>query len=694
MINIYDKNCEEFNNNGIGILQNAITCEVSESLNGELILDMEYPINSKYSEYIINENIIKCDAGLEEEQLFRIKNVKPNIETIMIYAEHISYDLADNFLEDIYPQKLNGAAFLDWILANTQYKHRFSGFSDIQSIGTARYVRKNPIEVIIGDLDNSFVKLFGGELERNNYLIKMLTRRGNDKGYKIKYRKNLTGLDFTIDNSNIITKIMPKGYNGLLLPEKYIDSPLIENYHHPKIQLIEFSDVKVKENEDDEEGYDTEEEAYQELRRLCDLKYSEENIDKPVINVKIDFVDLSKTTEYKNYTFLEKIALGDTVTVELDYTQVETRVIKTRYDVLLHKFTKLELGEFKENYITNTEKNIQNTIKNETENITINLLEQAKKDATNLITKATTGYVILRPSDSPTEILIMDTPDINTAMKIWRWNMNGFAYSSNGVEGPYKTAITMDGQIVADFIKTGIINADLITAGTMSLSRLFGDVLTIGGVNNKNGSIEVYDDQNKLILQINKDGIYFKFEDEMSGFDSKIIEIEENINNVSASISIETSQVKTEVESNVTSTIMTLLNNGYLTTEQVNALVDGNTEEIATIKKQLTQTVTDTQMQIAIQTAIDGGVSYLKNTLFTIDENGMAIATSEDEFNALYKNKGMYLYSYDELIAKFDIDGSTLRNLKIEGEIETNNLREMDTMVDGVPHVHIHWIGG
>lgn len=152
--------------------------------------------------------------------------------------------------------------------------------------------------------------------------------------------------------------------------------------------------------------------------------------------------------------------------------------------------------------------------------------------------------------------------------------------------------------------------------------------------------------------------------------------------------------VKIEAYEEATGTIMTLLNNGYLTAEQVNALVEGNTEEIATVKKRLEQTITDSQMQIAISTALEGGISYLKNTLFTIDENGMWIATNQDEFNAQYNNKGMYLYSYDQMIAKFDVNGATLNNLKVEGEIETENLRIMNVVADGEKRTHIHWIGG
>ncbi len=507
MINLYDKNCVSFNNNGIGPLKDTIKCEVTEELNGELTVDFEYPKNQKYSDNIDNDMIIKVDTGENERQLFRIKNYKENIKTITATPQHISYDLIDNALDDTFPQNLNGAAAIDWILSHTQYDHNFTGYSDITKQASARYVRKNPIQAIIGDIDNSFVSVWGGELERDNFTIKMLKHRGEDKGFKIKYRKNLTGIEFTKDDSSVITRVRPIGYNGIMLPEKYIDSPIINNYPHPRIGEIEYSDIKLKENPEDEEGYNTLEECYTEMRKRAALEYSENNIDKPIINVKVDFVDLSQTTLYEDYKILTKAKLGDTVTVILDNMQIKLRVIRTTYDSLSSRFLKLELGEFKANYITDTDKNIQNAVKKETNNISTDILSQAQNKASELIMKATTGYVVLRPADNPTEILIMNTADVNTASKIWRWNMNGFAYSSNGINGPYGTAITMDGAIVADFITAGILSANLIKAGTMSLSRLYGDVLTLGGNNNISGKIQIKDAAANIMAILDSNGL-------------------------------------------------------------------------------------------------------------------------------------------------------------------------------------------
>lgn len=170
------------------------------------------------------------------------------------------------------------------------------------------------------------------------------------------------------------------------------------------------------------------------------------------------------------------------------------------------------------------------------------------------------------------------------------------------------------------------------------------------------------------------------------------VESDEIKEELDAKIITTSREVSTEVYNNATGTIMTLLNNGYLTAEQVNALVEGNTEEIITIKNQLKQTITDSQMQIAISTALEGGISYFKNTLFTINEEGMWIATNQDEFNALYNNKGMYLYSYEQMIAKFDVNGATLNNLKVLGTIETPHSKKVSVTVNSEERVYDFWI--
>lgn len=450
-MNIYLSTTTAFNNNGLGFLTDILSASVTEELNGQYQLSFTYPINGSLSEYLVEENIVKCRVADGSYQLFRINQVKKNFNTIEITAFHIFYDLLNNFLEDTYPQNLNGQLFLKHILDHTVFANSFEAQSDIAKIESARYVRKNPVEAIMGNADNSMLKLFGGEIKRDNFKIKILSRVGSDNGVKLLFGKNITGIDVSVDITNMATRIMPQGYDGLLLPEKYVDSLLINTYPTPKIKKIEFSDVKY--DPEDESAYHSLQEAYEELRRLANEQYSL-GVDKPSINIKVDWIELSKTNEYKNYSNLEKVNLGDTITSYLFGMNFETRVTKIVYNPLTDVIEKYEIGTPKASISTS-----MNNIKREVESIdTASILNEAKEDATNLIATAMGGYIYKTQS----ELYIMDTNDPTTAQKVWRWNINGLGYSSTGVNGPYGIAMTMDGQIVADFITTGKLDTSVI----------------------------------------------------------------------------------------------------------------------------------------------------------------------------------------------------------------------------------------
>lgn len=469
MINLYNKETTNFDNNGIANLKDMITCVISEELNGNYQLEAEYPLKSENSNLIENESVLKVDAGYDSMQLFRIKRNVPNLQTIKISANHISYDLKDNNLLDVYPQKLSGAAALEWILSKTQYEHNFTSFSDITDIGTARYINKNPIRALIGDDDNSFIKVWGGEIVRDNFTIKILKKRGNDLGYKLSKTKNITGLEFDIDDSNVITRVIPKAYNDIELPEVYIDSPLIDTYPHPIIQEKEYSNIKLNdENSSENDGYDTLEEVYAALSEAVSNDFNINDIDKPVISVKVNFIELSKTTEYQKFKNLETLNLGDYVTLNFEQYSVKLRVIKTKYDAILGRYIELELGEAKATFFDSISKKIEDL---KTKIVKVELpsfLEKAKNNATDQLTKALGGTVY----KTENELYIMDSAIPEQAVKIWRWNLNGLGYSKTGINGPYELAMTQDGQIVADFIKTGTIDTALIEGYDMLVTTV------------------------------------------------------------------------------------------------------------------------------------------------------------------------------------------------------------------------------
>ena len=188
MIRLYERKETNFQHNGIGILKDVISCSCSEVLNGKYDLEFEYPITGAYIESIVEENIIKAPVGNPsgEDQLFRIKMISKQFRRIKVYAIHIFYDLSDNFLEDVSPKDKSGDAAIKWIQARTVYKNDFVASSDITKIATARYVRRNFVDALIGS-DNSFINTWGGELYRNNKTFAMNKNKGIDRGVQIRY---------------------------------------------------------------------------------------------------------------------------------------------------------------------------------------------------------------------------------------------------------------------------------------------------------------------------------------------------------------------------------------------------------------------------------------------------------------------------------------------------------------------------
>ncbi len=459
---LYDKKEKEFSNRGLGTLIDTIECTVKEKKNGMYEAYLEYPLYAPKASFLIEENIFYCSTP-RGMQPFRIYRTVPDEETKIksIYAEHIFYDLASNFIEDTNIVGRNGIGAIQQLLEKTQYSNDFIGFSDIDNIANSRQVRKSPVAAILDtDEDECILNRWGGELQRDKFQVRLLTRYGADRGVVIKYGKNLTGLIVDCDYSSITTRIMPQGYNGLFLPEKYVDSPLIDNYVFPRISKIEFSDIKVK-DENSEDGYETKEQAYEALRNEVKKLYSESKIDMPKTTMTVNMIALQDTEEYKNLAILERLYPFDTVTIKHSKLNMNIKVDMNYYewDSLADKYISMEFASDKSSFVETTA--TINNVKKKMDELQQSVLQEAKQTATGLINNGLGGYV-LKTRD---ELLIMDTDDINTAQKIWRWNMGGLGYSSTGYNGEFGLAMTADGAIVADFITTGSLNAGIITTG-------------------------------------------------------------------------------------------------------------------------------------------------------------------------------------------------------------------------------------
>ncbi|OTW89497.1 phage tail protein [Bacillus thuringiensis serovar sumiyoshiensis] len=470
MITLYKPNETDFTHNGIGVLDKHIySATVEEELNGLFVFNFNYPLFAPYGTKIDGMNIIKVPTP-DGDQLFRVVTPKVSMGEIKAVCYHIFYDLTENLIEDIFIQPTNGSAAMARLSSGCQYKHPFTFYSDITNISTARIVRKNPVEAMLDtSQDNSFVNRWGGELKRDNFDVKMLKNRGANRGVVIRHKKDLLGYEGSVDWKSPTTRIMPQGFDGLLLPEKYVDSPLINKYPHPRIRVIEFNHIKaaIGKNANDEDAVPLEE-AYKRLRQAAKDMFDIQMVDQPKATYKVEFQELSQTEEYKEYKILQRVWMGDIVTVkhEEDGIDIQAKVIAYKYDPIKKEYINVTIGNFKESFTDVTGKVDQ--IQQDLSNMPGSLLDAAKENATKLINSGFGGNVRVYPD----RILIMDTKNEMTASKVWQWNINGLGYSSNGVNGPYEIAMTKDGRIVADFITTGVLNGNLIRGGEITGTTL------------------------------------------------------------------------------------------------------------------------------------------------------------------------------------------------------------------------------
>lgn len=490
LISLYLSKETDFGHNGEVILSDCKSAPITEKINGQYELELEYPLDKRGKwQYLLEGNIIKADG-----QLFRIYHKVKNLNSIKINARHIFYDLLDNLLEDVRPTGTTGYGALEWILTHTQYSHPFISVGDVGGNDTRYFVRKNVVEAIMGS--DGIINNWGGELVRDNFTIKLLVARGLDRGVLVAYGKNIQGIEETLDIDGICTRLMPIGKDGLLLSEKYIESPYINNFPHPKIKVVELNDCETEET----------------LRAAAISYMANNKIDIPQFNYKIDFIELSKTEEYKNYAVLERVYLGDTVTIKHSKLNInlKAKVIKITKNVLTNRIEKIELGSFKPNIATSINNSIQE-VKKDIVQVTSSY-QKAIDDATTQINSALGGYVIKKNG----ELLIMDTEDPLTAVKVWRWNQNGLGYSGTGYNGPFGTAITADGHIVADFIDTGLLNASIIKAGILTgftvQTATDGARVALNGTN-----LSTYNSVNQKTSQLDGDELSFYSQGELAG---------------------------------------------------------------------------------------------------------------------------------------------------------------------------------
>lgn len=451
----------------IGWLSECTTCEVTEERNGVYELELVYPIGATHANDIVTDCYIKAKPNqTSANQLFHIYKVsKPINGEFTVYAEHVSYILSGYPVPTVSASGNAQVAINAILTAAKNQLGKATGFTvattDI-TLSSSINLSNVSARAALGGVDGSVLYTYGGEYEFDNYTIKLHKSRGKDNGVRIAYGKNMTELKCDVD--------MSASYTGIFGYVKTDDISLTSSYNVTNTSGIS-TRILVRDFSSDFGGNA----PTQSSLDAAVKKYAEDNdINSVKASVTVSFVNLAQSPEYANIAPLETVNLCDTVTVyhkELG-VNIKAKVIKTVYDTIAEKYTKIELGSAR----TNMSSIISQTVKEATDakNIAVSsksevtaAYQEAIANATAAITGNSGGYIRLNPSENPQELLIMNTADASTATKIWRWNLSGLGYSSTGYNGTYKTAITQDGHIVADFIDTGTLTANIIKAGIM-----------------------------------------------------------------------------------------------------------------------------------------------------------------------------------------------------------------------------------
>ena len=286
------------------------------------------------------------EARQLRDQPFRIYRVVPELDKVTVYARHIFYDLLDNMVKSLKPSpSVVGASVAQSLSGACLSSHDFSFYSDLTSTAEdVEWENVNPVEAMLGE--NGLVNKYGAELSRDWYDVFLVKRVGNDTDVSIRERKNLTGISYDVDETDVVTRIMPTGEdadgNILYLPELYIDSPNLNAYTHPKWIHLPVSEAKEVTDGDEPK---IKAQCYAEMRKAAQAEF-DAGCDLPTVTLKVDFINCSDAEEYRQYAALTNIFLGDSVRVVARRIGVEVsmRMTQYTYDCLTRKYTSVTLG--------------------------------------------------------------------------------------------------------------------------------------------------------------------------------------------------------------------------------------------------------------------------------------------------------------------------------------------------------------
>ena len=477
MIKCFGQADTSFSSNGDIVIQ-PFKALVHKVDNGDFYLDFE--CSPDFLDYVVSNNIIVAPTP-QGEQAFRIGNVSNTRRKITAKIPHIYYDANNYLIADSNVVNKNCNDALDHLNSATDNTSPFTTLSDIQSINSFRCVRKSLAEAF-----NTVLERWGGHLVRNNWNVSIMNEIGQDNGVTIQYKKNLKEITVDYDWSEVVTKLMPVGKDGLLLEDSYVSSDI--QYEIPYTKTVSFEQDISEDDFKDDDGHLNEEAYHQAL--LDDLRVQAQA-----------YVDANCIPKV-NYTLkanMDKITdVGDIVEVidERLGINIMTHVLSYTYDCILGKYTEIEFGNAQpqlSNLMNSMASTMDKAIEENNQVITVTLSAELQEAQDKIWGALGNSYCIYEGD----QILVVDSLPKETARNVLRINSAGISFSQTGINGSFTSAWTIDGTLNMQAINVINLTADLIKGGTLKL----------GSNLNSAGQLEVYDEANNLIAELNKDGL-------------------------------------------------------------------------------------------------------------------------------------------------------------------------------------------
>lgn len=494
---LYSPTDTDFEAGGIGVLVDCKKCLVTEEGNGAYTAELAFPINAKYSEQLEDHNYqIKCKPNAEDNyHIFYIYNHYKDMATgvLYVYAKSRTMKLGNRAVKKLTFERATCEEAMEHLEKAMDQQSDIRLFSDITRVGSTNIEVTNPLQCIKG-IDGSFNQIYGGEMKHEPFKLSLLNRRGKDHVTTFRYRKNLSGLKVDINFDGLLTRVFPyadvqnnEGQTERIYGNK-VDSPYINHYDEEIYsEYVQFTEEQGVTNQNS-------------LNNVAKKYFSSlnPNCDKPKVSIELNIRKMEDSALAKRFKSFRTIGLFDTFDVfhERYNIKITAQVTKIVYDSLAERVESLEAGDTKYTFFEKQKQEIAETLKGYTgKQYASNFIDVV----TNIISGNDGGHVIWWPKNRPTDLFFCDNAKLEKAKLVLRINKSGIGFSSKGWQGPFSTAWTLDGKFNANFIKTGIIDANVF----QNSFNKTGDVLRL-----VNGLLEIRNNSKK-IMQLTKKGMEF-----------------------------------------------------------------------------------------------------------------------------------------------------------------------------------------